>query len=151
MLVEGALAPLFEAESVDGRYVRLERYLGYSHVLLVFLAGAKSRRCQRHLRSLAKNYPWFVEGDTEVIVVCPETAASAERRFKASSLPFPFICDPAHELAETYGQQRSWRAMGFLPAQFLICKRGIVRFVEYGRSTWDVTPPTWFLSAIRKL
>jgi len=41
--------------------------------------------------------------------------------------------------------------VGELPAQFLICKRGIVRFVEYGRNPWDVTPPNWFLLAIGKL
>lgn len=150
-LVEGALAPLFDAQSVDGRPVGLEGYLGRSHLLLVFLWGARRRSCQRHVRSLATSYQGFVEGGADVVAVSPEPPATLERFLAASVLPFPLISDPDFELAETYGQRRSWWRMGWLPAQFLICKRGIVRYVEYGRNVWDVTPPSWFLHAIRKL
>lgn len=149
-LIEGALAPLFEAESVDGRYVRLERHLGYCHILLVFLSGAKRPR-QRHMRSLISHYPSFVENDAEIIAVSPEASPSDSRHLGKGSLPFPLISDPAFELGETYGQRRSFWSKVPLPAQFLICKRGIVRFVEYGKSAWDATPPTWFLNMIRKL
>lgn len=154
-LVEGSLAPLFEAESVDGRYVQLERHLGYRHVLLVFLGGSK-RANERRLHSLTSCYPSFVENDAEVIAVCacppPETPPTvAGPNANGRPLPFPLVNDPGFELGETYGQRRSFWTKKPLPAQFLICKRGIVRFVEYARSAWDATPPTWILNLIRKL
>lgn len=145
-LVEGCLAPLFEAESVDGRYVQLESHLGYRHVLLVFLGGSR-RANERRLRSLVSSYPGFVENDAEIIAVC----ANAGYLVDGCPLPFPLVNDPGFELGETYGQRRSFWTQRPLPAQFLICKRGIVRFVEYARSAWDATPPAWVLNLIRKL
>lgn len=38
-VVKGSIAPVFEAESYDGRRIRLERYTAHQHVLLVFLRG----------------------------------------------------------------------------------------------------------------
>ena len=38
-LVSGALAPVFTAESFDGRRIDLGHYLTHSHVLLLFLRG----------------------------------------------------------------------------------------------------------------
>ncbi|GEM_PF-94120 len=150
-LIEGAVAPLFDAQSVDGRPVSLEGFLGRCHLLLVFLWGARRRSCQRHVRSLARSYPLFLEKGAAIVAVSSEPARALERWLQASVLPFPVVVDPEREIAETYGQRRSWWRVGELPAQFLICKRGIVRFVEYGRNPWDVTPPNWFLLAIGKL
>lgn len=38
-LVSGSVAPAFEAETYDGRRIRLDRYAGHQNVLLVFLRG----------------------------------------------------------------------------------------------------------------
>lgn len=149
-LVEGALAPLFEAESVDGRYVRLERHLGYCHVLLVFF-GSSRKANERRLRSLASHYPGFVENDAEIIVVWAKPPPDLWQNPNGRQLLFPLISDPAFELGETYGQRRTLWTKRPLPAQFLICKRGIVRFVEYAKDAWSATPPTWFLNMIRKI
>lgn len=36
-IIEGAVAPLFEGEAIDGRIIRLERYADYQRVLLYLM------------------------------------------------------------------------------------------------------------------
>lgn len=99
---------------------------------------------------LAKAYPSFVELDAEVIAVGPDPAEAFRELFARLRLPFPGIPDPEHGIADTYGQEVTWWKLGRMPAQFLIDKRGVVRFAEYSRSMSQITPPREILQFLRR-
>lgn len=100
---------------------------------------------------LAKAYSSFVELDAEVISVGPDTTEAFREVFARLRIPFPGIPDPGHGIADTYGQEVTWWRLGRMPAQFLIDKRGVVRFSEYSRSMSEITPPREILQFLRRL
>lgn len=99
---------------------------------------------------LAKAYPRFVELDAEVIAVGPDGAEAFRELFTKLRIPFPGIPDPEHLIADTYGQEVVWWKLGRMPAQFLIDKRGVVRFSEYSRSMSQITPPAEILEFLER-
>jgi peroxiredoxin len=53
---------------------------------------------------------------------------------------FPFIVlpDPDHSVMDLYGQEVKLQKLGRMPAQMLIDKTGILKFVYYGSSMADI-------------
>ena len=80
----------------------------------------------------------FVENETEIIVVGPEKPAAFKSYFKKHNLPFVGLPDPKHGVLKLYGQEVSLFKFGRIPAQLLIDKAGIVRFVHYGHDMRDI-------------
>lgn len=74
----------------------------------------------------------------EVVVVGPDKAASFEQRWKAESFPFRGLPDPEHSVLDLYGQQVKIFKLGRMPAQVLVGKDGLIRFVHYGASMSDI-------------
>lgn len=97
--------------------------------------------CRRHLVQVAEEYPKLVQLDTEVIAVGPNNREAFASFFAKHRIPYPGIPDPDEAILASFGQVKSLWRFGRLPAQFLIDKEGIIRFVEYGKSAWDQTPP----------
>jgi len=100
---------------------------------------------------LARSYKRFVELDTEIVAVGPDDKAAFEAFFTAQRIPFPGVPDPDLVILETYGQQTSWWRLGRMPAQFLIDRKGVVRFVEYGKSMRDITPVDELIQLIQQM
>jgi peroxiredoxin Q/BCP len=53
-------------------------------------------------------------------------------------LPFIGLPDPTHSVLKLYGQEVSLFKLGRMPAQVLIDKAGVARFVHYGHSMSDI-------------
>ncbi len=53
-------------------------------------------------------------------------------------MPFIGIPDPEHKVADLYGQKVSMVKLGRMPAQMIIDKQGILRYVHYGNSMKDI-------------
>ena len=53
-------------------------------------------------------------------------------------MPFTGLPDPGHRVMDLYGQEVKLLKLGRLPAQMLIDKSGILRFVHYGSSMADI-------------
>jgi len=53
-------------------------------------------------------------------------------------LPFTGLPDPNHSVLKKYGQEIKLFKFGRMPAQMLIDKQGIARFVHYGKSMSDI-------------
>ena len=76
--------------------------------------------------------------DIEVLVVGPENSDAFRKYWKKESLPFIGLPDPDHSVMNLYGQEVKIFKLGRMPAQMLIDKSGILKFVYYGKSMADI-------------
>ena len=90
------------------------------------------------MAQLRKDYQLFVDLDTEVIIAGPEGPAQFASYWERYTLPFVGLPDPNYSVLKLYGQEINLFKMGRLPAQVIIDKKGIVRYVHYGKSMSDI-------------
>lgn len=100
---------------------------------------------------LRYDYPKFVERQTEVIAVGPDSKQAFQEYWETQKIPFIGLADPEHEVARQYEQEVNLLKLGRMPVQVLIDKRGIVRFVHYGTSMADITENDTILRMIDDL
>jgi len=80
----------------------------------------------------------FVSRDVAVVVVGPEDAQGFSAYFQKEDLPFIGLPDPKASVLKLYGQEVNLFKLGRMPAQVLIDKEGVARFVHYGHSMSDI-------------
>jgi len=90
------------------------------------------------MAQLRQDYDKFIELDTEVIVLGPESAFSFSLYWKSHKLPFIGLPDPKHSVLKLYGQEVSLFKLGRMPAQVSIDKTGTVRYIHYGHDMSDI-------------
>ena len=73
-----------------------------------------------------------------ILVVGPEDAQKFTKYFTENQLPFAGLPDPEHKVLKRYGQDIKIFKFGRMPAQILIDKQGIARYVHYGQSMRDI-------------
>jgi peroxiredoxin Q/BCP len=103
------------------------------------------------MAQLRQNYEKFVAEDTVIVVVGPENASAFQAFFEKNQLPFLGLPDPEHSVLKLYGQQIKLFKFGRMPAQLLIDKNGIVKFVHYGHDMTDIPKPNDMLELIETL
>ena len=99
---------------------------------------------------LRQDYQKFKDLDTEIIAVGPEDAESFEKYWKRNDLQFIGLPDPEHKLLKLYGQEVKLFKLGRMPAQMLIDKSGLLRYVHYGHSMSDIPKNKEILSLIKE-
>ena len=87
---------------------------------------------------LRQDYQHFLKLDTEIVVIGPEVAESFRKYWKKEDLPFIGLPDPKHKILKLYGQEVKLFKLGRMPAQMLIDKFGMLRYVHYGHSMADI-------------
>jgi peroxiredoxin Q/BCP len=87
---------------------------------------------------LRRGYQEFQNRDTKVVVIGPEGERNFKEYWAKYSLPFTGLPDPRHEVLKLYGQQVKIFKFGRMPAQVIIDKSGIVRYIHYGLSMSDI-------------
>ncbi len=87
---------------------------------------------------MRQDYPLFQERDAIVAAVGPENRETFAKYWKDNDIPFIGIPDPNHKIADLFGQEVSFVKLGRLPAQMIIDKHGILRYVHYGNSMKDI-------------
>ena len=100
------------------------------------------------MSQLRDEFSSFVERDTVILVVGPEGPASFERYWTKNDLPFIGLPDPRHSVLKRYGQQIKIFKFGRMPAQAIIDKLGVVRYIHYGKSMSDIPPNEELLEII---
>lgn len=90
------------------------------------------------MAQLRRDYDLFEENDTEVVVVGPDNAANFREYWAEHDLPFIGLPDPKHSVLKLYGQEIKLFKLGRMPAQVVVDKEGIARFVHYGKSMSDI-------------
>jgi len=90
------------------------------------------------MAQLRQDYAEFTKRDTEVVVVGPEGANAFTEYWQKENLPFMGLPDPKHSVLKLYGQEVNLFKLGRMPAQVLIDKKGVARYVHYGHSMSDI-------------
>ena len=90
------------------------------------------------MAQLRQDYSEFVARDAEVVVVGPENAQSFSSYFQKEELPFIGLPDPGASVLKLYGQEVNLFKLGRMPAQVLIDKAGVARYVQYGHTMTDI-------------
>ena len=90
------------------------------------------------MAQLRDDYSEFTKRDVEVVVVGPEDAQAFEEYWQKESLQFVGVPDPTHSVLKLYGQEVNLFKLGRMPAQVLIDKAGVARFVHYGHNMSDI-------------
>jgi peroxiredoxin len=90
------------------------------------------------MAQLRQDHSEFVSRDVAVVVVGPEDAQGFSAYFEKEGLPFIGLPDPKASVLKLYGQEVNLFKLGRMPAQVLIDKEGIARFVHYGHSMSDI-------------
>lgn len=103
------------------------------------------------MAQLRQDYPKFVERETEVVVVGPEGPAEFREYWEEQSLPFTGLPDPDHKVLNRYGQQVNWIKLGRMPAQAIIDRQGMIRYLHYGSSMSDIPTTREMLSILDEI
>ena len=90
------------------------------------------------MAQLRQDYSQFTARDIEIVVVGPENASAFASYWEKESLPFIGLPDPKASVLKLYGQEVNLFKLGRMPAQVLIDKAGIARYVHYGHSMSDI-------------
>lgn len=131
-------APDFELADFSGKLVHLSDYNGRSNVVLVFNRGFVWPFCRAHMAQLRQDQSEFLIRDTTILVIGPEDAAAFKKYWEENSLPFIGLPDPTHHVLKLYGQEVKLFKFGRMPAQVIVDKKGVARFVHYGHSMSDI-------------
>ena len=90
------------------------------------------------MAQLRQDYSQFAARDIQVVVVGPEDAKAFAAYFPPESLPFIGLPDPKASVLKLYGQKVNLFKLGRMPAQVLIDKAGVARYVHYGHGVSDI-------------
>jgi peroxiredoxin Q/BCP len=103
------------------------------------------------MAQLRLDYAKFQETGTVIVVVGPEDAEAFASYWGENDLPFVGLPDPAHSVLKLYGQEIKLFKFGRMPAQVLVDKAGIARFVHYGHDMTDIPSNEELLTLIASL
>ena len=87
---------------------------------------------------MRRDYSEFERRDTVVVAAGPEDADAFAKYWQKEDLPFVGLPDPTHSVLKLYGQEVKLFKLGRMPAQVLIDKAGVARFVHYGHDMKDI-------------
>jgi peroxiredoxin len=103
------------------------------------------------MAQLRRAHGQFLEQDTVVLVIGPETADKFVEYFKQNDLPFAGLPDPKHRVLKLFGQEVNLFKLGRMPAQVVVDKQGVVRFAHYGQSMSDIPGNKKLLALLKAL
>ncbi len=90
------------------------------------------------MAQLRQDYEKFLERDTEVIAVGPDSLEDFKRYWEKKDMPFIGLADPKNLVAEKYEQEVTLLKFGRIPAQMIVDKQGVLQFVNYSKSMSDI-------------
>jgi peroxiredoxin len=80
----------------------------------------------------------FINRQTAIIVIGPEDASAFSMYWQQNELPFIGLPDPRASVLKLYGQEVNLFKLGRMPAQVIVDRTGMARFVHYGHSMSDI-------------
>jgi peroxiredoxin len=103
------------------------------------------------MAQLRQDHQEFVKRQARVIVLGPENAMAFSAYWLKHDLPFIGLPDPTSSVLKLYGQEVNLFKLGRMPAQVIIDKAGMVRFVHYGHSMSDIPQNEEVLSLLDQI
>lgn len=90
------------------------------------------------MAQLRQDYTEFEKRNTRIVILGPETPEAFSEYFTQNDLPFSGLPDPSASVLKLYGQEVNLFKLGRMPAQVIVDRAGVVRFVHYGHSMSDI-------------
>jgi len=103
------------------------------------------------MAQLRQDHAQFVDRQAEIIVVGPEGPTAFANYWQTNDLPFIGLPDPKATVLKLYGQEVNLFKLGRMPAQVIIDRSGMVRFVHYGHSMSDIPENSELLALLDEL
>ena len=103
------------------------------------------------MAQLRQDYSEYLNRGSDVVVIGPEGAGKFKGYWHENSLPFIGLPDPRHKILKLYGQQVKIFKFGRMPAQVIIDKSGIIRYIHYGLSMSDILGNNELLAIIDEI
>ena len=91
------------------------------------------------MAQLCQDYKEFAKRQAKVVVVGPENSRAFKADWGEHDLPFVSLPDLKASLLKLYGQEVDLFKPGRMPAQVIVNKSGVARFVHYGHSMSDTS------------
>jgi peroxiredoxin len=90
------------------------------------------------MAQLRQDFQEFEKRHTKIVVVGPDNAQAFEAYWRKHDLPFIGLPDPKATVLKLYGQEVNLFKLGRMPAQVIVDKNGMARFVHYGHEMSDI-------------
>jgi peroxiredoxin Q/BCP len=90
------------------------------------------------MAQLRHDYQEFIIRQVQVVVVGPDSPEAFKGYWEKNDLPFTGLPDPKASVLKLFGQEVKIFKYGRLPAQVIVDKHGIARYVHYGHSMADI-------------
>jgi peroxiredoxin len=103
------------------------------------------------MAQLRQDYQEFVKRQAQVVVIGPDSRPAFAAFWREHDLPFVGLPDPRASVLKLYGQEVNLFKMGRMPAQVIVDKSGMVRFVHYGNSMSDISENNEILALLDQL
>jgi peroxiredoxin len=103
------------------------------------------------MAQLRHDYQEFLNRQAQVIVVGPEDAKAFRTYWQTHDLPFIGLPDPKASVLKLYGQEVNLFKLGRMPAQVIVDKNGVARFVHYGHDMTDIPANTEVFALLDQL
>ena len=103
------------------------------------------------MAQLRQDVDEFVKRNAEIVVVGPENARAFAAYWQKHDLPFIGLPDPTASVLKLYGQEVTLFKLGRMPAQVIIDRAGVARFVHYGHSMSDIPANSELLAILDTL
>ncbi len=103
------------------------------------------------MAQLRQDYEQFKQRGAEIIVVGPENAPSFAAYWQRNELPFIGLPDPKASVLKLYGQEVNLFKLGRMPAQVIVDKQGVARYVHYGHNMTDIPSNSELLALLDQL
>jgi peroxiredoxin len=93
----------------------------------------------------------FARRQAQVIVIGPEGQGAFATYWRQNGLPFIGLPDPKATVLRLYGQEVNLFKLGRMPAQVIVDKAGMARFVHYGHAMSDIPDNVEILARLDEL
>ena len=103
------------------------------------------------MAQLRQDYNQIKKRNAVVLVIGPEDSAAFADYWGQNDLPFIGLPDPTHSVLKLYGQKVNIFKLGRMPAQVIVDKEDIARYVHYGHSMSDIPKNKEILEILDKL
>ena len=90
------------------------------------------------MAQLRLDFEEFVKRESTIMVIGPEESQAFVCYWEDNNLPFIGLPDARGSVLKQYGQEINLFKFGRMPAQVLVDKAGIARYVHYGHSMSDI-------------
>jgi len=103
------------------------------------------------MAQLRQDYQEFINKQAVLLVLGPENADAFKNYFEKNDLPFIGLPDPKASVLKLYGQEVNLFKLGRMPAQVIVDKEGMARFVHYGHNMSDIPDNVELLALLENI